>query len=205
MDNIKIDLSFVIPCHNLEEYIKPLLLSFRILNFKEINTEYIFVLDDCTDNTEQLIRSYMYDTNYKIIHCFEHSCGLARNLGLSLAIGEYIWFVDGDDWLIYPNTVKDCLKVLKETQEPIIQLKFVSNFFNRQFYSMVWQYIFKKDFIKNIKFPSKQPDEDCDFMQEVFKKLDSDEISYYNIPSYFYNYNRPGSNMTQFNEKGYIE
>lgn len=146
----------------------------------------------------------MYDANYKIIHCFEHSCGLARNLGVSLAAGEYIWFVDGDDWLIYPNTIKDCLKVLKETQEPIIQLKFVSNFFNRQFYSMVWQYIFKKDFIKDIKFPSKQPDEDCDFMQEVFKKLDSDEISYYNIPSYFYNYNRPGSNMTQFNEKGFI-
>ena len=165
MDNIKIDLSFIIPCHNLEEYIKPLLLSFRILDLKEINIEYIFILDDCTDNTEQLIRSYMYDADYKIIHCFEHSCGLARNLGVSLAAGEYIWFVDGDDWLIYPNTIKDCLKVLKETQEPIIQLKFVSNFFNHQFYSMVWQYIFKKDFIKDIKFPSKQPDEDCDFMQ----------------------------------------
>ena len=206
MDNInKIDLSFIIPCHNLEKYIKPLLLSFQMLNLEGINVEYIFVLDDCTDDTEKIIKTYMYTENYKIIHCFEHSCGIARNLGVTIAQGEYIWFVDGDDWLIYPNTVRDCLNLLKTGNLDMIQLKFISNFFNREFYSMVWQYIFKREFILDIKFPSKQPDEDCDFMQQVFKKLNTDEISFYVIPSYFYNYNRPGSNMTQIAENGFIK
>jgi len=156
MDNmIKYDLSFIIPCHNLENYIKPLLLSFHILNLNGINTEFIFVLDDCVDKTEEIIKTYMHDMDYKIVHCFKHSCGLARNIGLEMANGEYIWFVDGDDWLIYPNTVLECLSILRERKLNLIQIKFISNFFNMEFYSMVWQYIFKKDFIADIKFPAK--------------------------------------------------
>ena len=50
------DVSFIIPCHNLEPYIKPLLISIHMLNLENITTEFIFVLDDCTDNTEQIIQ-----------------------------------------------------------------------------------------------------------------------------------------------------
>ena len=58
MDNL-IDKSFIIPCHNLENYIKPLLLSLKALNLENLTHEFIFVLDDCTDNTESVIRYYM--------------------------------------------------------------------------------------------------------------------------------------------------
>ena len=69
---------------------------------------------------------------------------------------------------------------------------------------MVWQYIFKRDFIKDISFDNKQPQEDDRFMQKVFNKMGTDIIAQYEIPTYFYNYLRPGSNMTQFFEKGSI-
>lgn len=52
-----IKISFIIPCHNLEEYIKPLLCSLRGLNLKNIKYEIIFILDDCTDNTLNIIMS----------------------------------------------------------------------------------------------------------------------------------------------------
>ena len=146
------DISIIVPCHNLENYIKPLLLSFHILDLTNIKTEFIFVLDACTDRTDEVIKKYMSDLNYKIIYCEYHKCGLARNIGFEAANGEYIWFLDGDDWIIWPNVIQDCLSTLKEQNLNIIQLKFVSNLFNREYFSMVWQYMFKKDFISDIKF-----------------------------------------------------
>lgn len=203
LDNV--DLSFIIPCHNLENYIKPLLLSFHALDLTDITTEFIFVLDSCSDKTEEVIKTYMDDFDYKIISCNEHSCGIARNLGFNLASGTYIWFVDGDDWIINPAVVKDCLYYLKELDLPIVQLEFTSNSYTTKFWSMVWQYIFKRDFIKDIKFPSIQPAEDEYFMKKVFTALESNEVVLYQAPSYYYNYKRPGSNMTQYNSTGKIQ
>lgn len=197
------DLSIIIPCHNLENYIKPLLLSFQILDYSNINTEFIFVLDACTDKTCEQIKKYMPEvtTQYHIYECDYHSCGFARNLGFKHSKGEYIWFIDGDDWIINPRILSDAISILKKTCEPILQIKFVSNFYQDTFFSMVWQYIFKRNFIEDISFPKQQPDEDIAFMIEVFHKFGKTELTYYNIPSYYYNYRRPGSNTTLHFEK----
>ena len=58
---------------------------------------------------------------------------------------------------------------------------------------MVWQYIFKRDLIIDIPFISAQKYEDNDFMERVFKKLNSNQIVNFDVPCYFYNYNRPDS------------
>lgn len=137
MDDL-IDISFIIPCHNLEEYIKPLLLSLQALDLKDLTYEFIFILDDCTDATDMIIHYYMNEYSYKIIKCNHHSCGLARNEGLKVARGEFIWFLDGDDWVIYPLVVKDCLNILRTKHEDIIQIPFISNYFKIQYFSMVW-------------------------------------------------------------------
>ena len=65
-----------------------------------------------------------------------------------------------------------------------------------QHYSMVWQYIFKKSFLidNNMYFNNNKHYEDNDFMEKVLKKTGL-EIMYLDIPSYFYNYERPGSLM----------
>lgn len=199
------DLSIIIPCHNLEDYIKPLLLSFNVLNLTGLETEFIFVLDACTDNTSEKIRKYMADLNYKIIYCDYHKCGLARNAGFSISTGDYIWFVDGDDWIIWPNVALDCVNTMKENDLDIIKIKFVSNLFNHEYFSMVWQYFFKRELISDIEFLPIQPAEDDDFMKKVFKKLEGEQLYMYQFPSYYYNYMRPGSNMTQTIQNGKIQ
>lgn len=201
MDNLKVDISFIIPCHNVEKYIKPLLFSFQALNLEGINAEFIFVLDNCTDNTESLIRHYMYPLTYEIITADVRAPGLARNLGLNQANGEFIWFVDSDDWIINPEVLQQALPVFRNRpNDSILQLNFVSNFFKMQHYSMVWQYIFRYDLLKNIRFNEKQNFEDNDFSAEAINMNGKENIPYLNVPSYFYNYCRPDSQTTKLRE-----
>ena len=198
------DISIIIPCRNLENYITPLLSSFQLLNLDSIQAEFIFVLDDCVDKTKDIIEAKMQGLNFIIIEDCVHSCGLARNRGIEQAQGDYIWLVDGDDWIIYYDVLQDCISFMRKENLNILQLSFVSNYFRMSYYSMVWQYLFKREFIKDILFDNHQPQEDDRFMQKVIQKLPNTNISKYDMPVYFYNYMRPGSNMTQFKEKGYI-
>ena len=189
-----IDISIIVPCKNIEDYIKNLLLSFHIVNFIGINYEILFVLDDEEDKTADVIKTYMSDMNYKILYSHSTNTSMARNYGLDNAIGEYIWFVDGDDWIINPEIVQQALNLLKTTNENIMQLKFVSNYFNMEHYSMVWQYIFKASFVQQFRFTNVRFQEDNIFMQQVLTANNKENLIYAQIPSYFYNYRRPGSN-----------
>ena len=196
------DVSIIVPCWDSADYIKNLLLSFHMLNLKDISYEIIFVVEDNTvDNTVDIINEYMFDMEYVILYNNGRTAGLARNKGMDFAHGEYIWFVDADDWIIYPEVLQITLKFLKTTNSNIIQLAFISNYFNKEHYSMVWQYIFKKHFIEDIPFNNKKYYEDNDFSSAVIAKLDSNNIDKLTIPSYFYNYNRPGSNTYLLRQK----
>ena len=62
----------------------------------------------------------MLDFNYIILKCNHHSCGLARNEGLEIARGKYIWFLDGDDWIIYPEVLQDILPIMKKDDLNIV-------------------------------------------------------------------------------------
>ena len=92
------DVSVIVPVYNLERFILPLLVSLKEQRLGRFTAEYIFVLNNCTDKSEQIIRSSGLPC--KILTCTEQGCGPARNVGLREARGEYIWFMDGDDWLL---------------------------------------------------------------------------------------------------------
>lgn len=191
----EIDISIIVPCKNISSYIKNLLLSFHMLNLIGVKYEILFILDDENDETGEVINDYMYDMNYKILYSHSTYVGMARNYGLKNAKGTYIWFVDGDDWLINPEIVPQILNIFELHPDiNMMQIKFVSNYFNMEHYSMVWQYIFKRNFIKDFEFSNIQFQEDNEFMERVLKANKSDELYYIPIPSYFYNYRRPGSN-----------
>ena len=202
MDEV-IDISFIIPCHNLENYISPLLLSFYALDLTNIKAEFLFVLDDCTDSTKDIITAGMAGFKAYTLDCNVHSCGLARNIGLDYAHGEFIWFVDGDDWLIYPGVLQDVIPQMREKKLNVVRMRYVSNFFNTLHAAMVWQYIYRRSFIGDTRFTAIQPHEDVEFNSKV---LDDKVIEIgYNIPVYFYNYLRPGSNISQLVQNGKIE
>lgn len=190
------DVSIIIPCKNTQDYIKPLLLTLHMVNFNNIEYEILFVMDSEEDKTAEVIEHYMSDMSYKILYSKTTYVGMARNCGLDNATGEFIWFVDSDDWIINPDVIQQLIGAMHETTDPIIQLKFVSNYFNIQHYSMVWQYFFRRDFLEDLRFSNIQYQEDNDFMQRALQKFGTTKLNYLSIPSYFYNYRRPGSNTS---------
>lgn len=189
------DLSIIVPVYNLENYIQPLLDSFKSQELGQNEVEFIFVMNNCTDRSEAIIRESGIGT---IINCDEQGCGPARNKGMEIAKGEYIWFIDGDDWLLSDTAIKDALD--KAQGHDIIRIPFRSKTFYWQYFSMVWQYVMRKDFIEEFKFPSIQPQEDDVFMDMVLRKAGLNRWMHMALPSvdkplYWYNYMREGSNM----------
>ena len=193
----KTDLSIIIPCYNLENHIQPLLDSLRSQKCG-YTTEIIFVLNNCTDNTEDVIRKNGF--NY-ILECKTQGCGPARNVGLEHAKGQYVWFMDGDDYLLTPNAINTAMDNARG--KDLLLIPFESKGFKRQYFSMVWQYVMRRKFIDGIWFPTIQPCEDDAFMERVLDRAGYDRGNYLFLPTvkeplYCYNYLREGSNMFRY-------
>ena len=105
--------SIIIPIYNVEPYIEECLQSVMRQTYRGM-IECILI-DDCgTDNsmkvTEQLIEVYNGPIEFKVLH-HEHNRGLsaARNTGIDAACGDYVYFLDSDDWIS-----DDCIKKLTQ-------------------------------------------------------------------------------------------
>ena len=98
----KIKVSVCIPVYNMEKYIEDCIKSLVNQTLKEI--ELIFVNDGSTDNSLNILNEYkkQYPDIIKVISQENKGLGGARNKGLELASGEYIGFVDADDF-VEPN------------------------------------------------------------------------------------------------------
>ncbi len=115
--------SVIIPMYNVEQYIERCLQSVFDQDFLDENYEIVIINDGSPDNSESKARSYCEGrTNVKIISQENKGLGGARNTGIENAIGDYLIFLDSDDWLI-----NDCFKTLSEnlTKENIIEFSVV--------------------------------------------------------------------------------
>lgn len=196
----KKDISIIIPCYNLEDYIGRMIASLAAQDYGDYTHEIMFVLNNCTDKTEDIIRTSGLD--YRILYCTTQGCGPARNTGLEASTGKYIWMVDGDDWLLEPTAVRDVLD-RAGGRHNIIYIPFRSDTYRYQYFSMVPQYLLKWEFIGDIRFPNYQPAEDDAFMQQILAKAGYNRYNYLTLPKvnrplYYYNYGRPGSNMMRY-------
>lgn len=98
MNNQDIKISIIVPAYNCEETIKKCIDSILKQSLKEI--EVIIVNDGSTDNTESVINEFAtLDNRIVIIKIKNSGPGKARNIGLDKARGEYIGFVDSDDYI----------------------------------------------------------------------------------------------------------
>lgn len=195
------DISVIVPVYNLEKYLEPLLDSLKSQDLGEYNAEYIFVLNNCTDKSEEVIRQS--ELPCKILTCEIQGCGCARNVGFEESKGEYIWYMDGDDWLLSDTAIKDVLDRAKAEDLKILRIPFESNYFNMQYYSMVWQYLMRRDLIEKFRFRKLQPAEDDAYMWQVLLKAGYTPMSHLALPCmnkayYYYNYWREGSNMFRY-------
>ena len=177
MEN-KIKISVVVPAYNVEKYIEKALRSIMEQSLKEI--EIIVINDGSKDNTLNIIKKLILeDSRIVLIDKKNGGVSQARNDGIKKARGEYISFIDGDDW-IEKDFYKDCYKYgvknnldiiatdayidyfrkkrtkyLKEfeTEEIISGKKYLSQLYKNNCLKVVWNKIIKKDiFIKNNLF-----------------------------------------------------
>ena len=197
MEN-KTILSIIIPCHNLEDYIEKCLNSILQQNIANIKCEIIFILDNCTDTTEEKIVEKMqssegFDWSWQLRKVNYGSPGLSRNEGMSIARGEYIWFVDGDDWLIDDNAIQLLVDLFhNDLSIDVVRFRFDSQGYpNKGVYVTIWQYVFKKAFIKDMKFRGGLFGEDADFIQRMMGRNPNLERIYSCF--YWYNFPRKGS------------
>lgn len=117
-------LSVIIPCYNCERNVHSLINSLDCINNHKV--EVVFIDDGSTDNTFTSINAEIekYKASNFIVHSFDNSgAAVARERGLSLAKGEFIFFVDSDDYL--ENTAIDI--VLKCCERGFDVLYFSSN------------------------------------------------------------------------------
>ena len=106
-------LSIIIPVYNVGKYVEDCLKSVLKQDIAKEEYEVICINDGSTDNSLEVLRAYEKEyPNVKVIDKENGGVCTARNAGLDVAIGKYIWFIDGDDCIR-----QNCLKTLKDVTE----------------------------------------------------------------------------------------
>ncbi len=104
-------ISIIVPVYNTEKYLKDCVDSLVGQTYE--NVEIILVDDGSTDNSPSLCDTFAEkDGRVKVIHKVNGGLSDARNTGMSISEGEYIMFVDSDDWL----DKKTCEELLREAE-----------------------------------------------------------------------------------------
>ena len=97
MSNEYPKISVIVPAYNVELYIEAAIDS--LLNQSEAFYEIIVINDGSTDGTKEKLQKYEKILMVKIYHTENYGLGMARNIGIKLASGDFIYFFDSDDIL----------------------------------------------------------------------------------------------------------
>ena len=121
---MNLTISVVVPVYNAEQFLGKCLESILTQTHREL--EVIVVNDASTDGTGSVIDYYVaLDRRIRVKHKTKNEgVSYARNDALELASGDYILFVDGDDW-IEPNTCQRALDALKTHDADVVMWSYV--------------------------------------------------------------------------------
>lgn len=93
-------ISLIIPIYNVEQYVERCILSCSNQNIDISEYEIIVIDDGSPDNSIDIVeRLARKNINIKIFSQKNQGLSQARNKGLEIAKGEYVWFIDSDDWI----------------------------------------------------------------------------------------------------------
>lgn len=190
-------LNLIIPCHNLEKWITPCLKSICMQkNNLKVKRKAIFVCDNCTDNTQSIIENIMgkSEWEYEIYETHAGCAGGARNVGLDHCNSKYIWFIDGDDWLVGEDAIDTVLDCMLRDDMDIVQFKIRSNANPLGAFGggTVWTAMFSSRLIGSYRFNNRQNGEDNDFCEEMWNHRNP-KFGKIALAPYFYNYPRENS------------
>lgn len=115
-------ISIIVPIYNAQKYLKKCINS--LINQSYKNLEIILIDDESTDNSPKICDEYSKkDKRIKVIHKLNGGVSSSRNEGLKNTTGDYILFVDADDY-IEPNCIEECLNIIEKYHPDIIKFGF---------------------------------------------------------------------------------
>ena len=194
--------SVIVAIYNVEKYLENCLDSLVNQTLKDM--EIILVNDGSLDNSEKIINKYLKKyNNIKYLKKKNGGQSSARNYGLKYASGDYIGFVDGDDYVkldmyekmykkaisedfdmvacdlnyIYPDRNMIVSSGIKEDTKDIDRV-YINN------YPSVCNKIFKKDVIKNMKFKEGVWFEDVEFIYRILANIKSVGVIHEDLTQY---------------------
>lgn len=204
-------ISVIVPVYNTEKYLEKCISS--IIKQQVDDYEVIFVNDGSTDNSEEILKKYENINLKKFRYYYKENGGLsdARNFGVKQATGDYICFIDSDDYIDenlfenlekYINEYVDLIKYkCVRVDENYNEIEKVNGFefetasgeeaFNKLYGKDVlletaWLYLYKRSFWEenNFKFPIKKYHEDWALIPYVL--LSAKTVISTNIYGYYY-------------------
>lgn len=215
-------ISVIVPIYNVEKYLQECLDSIINQTFKDI--EIICVNDGSTDSSLEILNKYAeQDQRIKIINQNNQGLSAARNTGIKYANGEYISFIDSDDYIdtsLYETLVKylpaemicfnakafgDNFIPEKMQKNLICKINGLEKISDKSIFKTnvyAWNKLFKTEIIKkyNLEFPKGLYFEDFVFLWDYMLKI---KTAYYlkNDKAFYYYRQRPTSIMSTCNNK----
>lgn len=200
-------ISVIVPVYNVEEYIRECLNSIINQTYKKL--EIILIDDGSTDKSGEICEEYMAkDNRIKVIHQGNAGLSDARNAGIEIATGNYIQFIDSDDYIdedmletlynliiendadiamcsnyILKDGIKSCecsnKKYIYDRKEALKEI-----LIDETIRSYSWNKLAKKELFNEIRFPSKRVFEDVLTTPKLFEK--SNKVVFLDTPKYYY-------------------
>lgn len=209
-------LSIIIPAYNVELYLKKCLLSCLEQDIHGEDYEIIVINDGSLDGSLEIANRIASEySNVIVISQPNQGLSAARNKGLSVATGEYVWFVDSDDW-IETNCLAEMIKAAADVD--VLALNYIWICDNHSvesflpvestgrallfssFHQQAQFYLFRKSFLfnNNLFFYNGIYHEDFEFTPRML--FYADKLKVYLKPVYYY-FQRENSISRNINPK----
>ncbi len=220
-------LSVIIPVYNVKPYLKRCIDS--VLNQTYQNIEIILINDGSTDGSKEICEEYAKNKKVIFIDQINRGQAAARNRGLDVASGDYIGFLDSDDYidenmyeiliellLKYQRDISACASVnvdinghkynCSADNEKIILIEkeqlLGDLYCNQNARSEVWNKVFRKEIIGKLRFKEGQKFEEIYFDRKVF--MNSNGCVFINKQMHHYLFVRAGNTNSEFSESKMI-
>ena len=210
--------SIVIPVYNVGAYLSECLES--LMNQTYRNIEMVVIDDGSTDDSSVICDQYAEkDSRIRVFHQNNHGMSHARNRGITLARGDYLRFIDSDDWMEI-NAIETLVHTMQQSQADIVTAGLFADYTDktvisankreqitivkgqeilRTFYDgvirdLAWNKLYRIDVFKEIRFPVDRYYEDIATTWKIMKNLSETDGVIVVLPDYLYHYRvRKGS------------
>ena len=180
--------SVIVPTHNGEDRLPVSLRSVRNQTYTDY--ELIVVCDSCADGSAEVARGM----GAQVIEVDCHRDGLARNAGLDAATGEWVLFLDDDDWFLHEYCFERLAQYIRDNggDVDVINFSFIWKYHGycvpspAQLHSMVWCRCWNRAFFEGRRFIASIYGSDSEFFNRHLIGNPACRMRFWDFPMYYY-------------------